>query len=184
MADGLITDAVWLKPIDSTEKLPATIVLDDSGRGATAEPVTDRIDRGEQVVAANLPFYGQPWKDDSTWLFEQMINTTGARPLGIEVAHLIALANWLKRTGSPRVRLQTSGRRTQVVALVAAALEPSLFSEVVVRKGMPSLRYLVDKPVSFQDAADLFCLDLYKVTDFDRLTTLAAPTTIKEQSER
>jgi hypothetical protein len=71
-----------------------------------------------------------------------------------------------------------------VVALVAAALEPSLFSEVVVRKGMPSLRYLVDKPVPFQEAADLFCLDLYKVTDVDRLTTLAAPTTIKEQTDK
>jgi dienelactone hydrolase len=183
MTDGLITDAVWLKPIDSAANLPATIVLDDNGRGATAEPVTDRVDRGEQVLAANLPFYGQPWKDDSTWLLEQMINTTGARPLGIEVAHLIELANWLKRTGAPRVRLESGGRRTQVVALIAAALEPSLFSEVVVRKGMPSLRYLVDKPVPFQDAADLFCLDLYKITDFDRLTTLAAPAAVKEQIE-
>jgi hypothetical protein len=183
MADGLITDAVWLKPIDSTEKIPATIVLDDNGREATAEPVIDRINRGEQVVSADLPFYGQPWKNDSTWLFEQMINTTGARPLGIEVAHLIELAHWLKRTGSPRIRLESSGRRTQVVALVAAALEPSLFSEVVVRKGMPGLRYLVDKPVRFQDASDLFCLDLYQVTDFDRLTTLAAPTVVKQQND-
>ena len=64
--------------------------------------------------------------------------------------------------------METSGRRTQVVGLVAAALEPSLFSEVVGRKGMSSLRYLVDKPVPFQDAADLFCLDLYKITDFDQ----------------
>ncbi len=184
MADGLITDAVWLKPIDTAGNAPATIVLDDAGRNATAEPVTDRINRGEQVLAANLPFYGQPWKDDSTWLLEQMINTTGARPLGIEAAHLIELANWLKRTGAPRVRLESSGRRTQVVALVAAALEPSLFSEVAVTKGMPSLRYLVDKPVPFQDAADLFCLDLYKITDFDRLTVLAAPTVVKQQIER
>ncbi len=184
MTDGLITDAVWLKPIDSQEKAPATIVLDDNGRDATANPVTDRITRGEQVVAADLPFYGKPWKDDSTWLFEQMISTTGARPLGIEVAHLTELARWLKRAGSPRVRLESSGRRTQVVALVAAALDPSLFSEVAVRKGMPSLRYLVDKPVSFQDAADLFCLDLYKVTDIDRLTALAAPTVVKEQIDQ
>ena len=102
MADGLVTDAVWLQPIDASGKIPATIVLDDNGREATAEPVTDRIDRGEQVVAADLPFYGRPWKDDSTWLLEQMINTTGGRPLGIEVAHLIELAQWLKRSGSPK----------------------------------------------------------------------------------
>ncbi len=181
MADGLVTDAMWLKPIDSAEKIPATVVLDDKGREAAAEAVTDRISRGEQVIAANLPFYGEPWKNESTWLFEQMINTTGSRPLGIEVAHLIELAHWLKRSGAPRVRLESNGRRSQVVALVAAALEPSLFVEVEVGKGMPSLRYLVDKPVRFQEAADLFCLDLYKFTDVDRLVTLAAPTSIKKQ---
>ena len=66
--------------------------------------------------------------------------------------------------------------RNQVVALVAAALEPRLFSEVMVRHGIPSLRYLVDKPVKYQDAADLFCLDLYKFADLDRLAALGAPT--------
>ncbi|HEY7095793.1 MAG TPA: hypothetical protein VH437_03665 [Terriglobales bacterium] len=179
MTDGLTTDAVWLKPIDSTESVSATIILDDQGRAATAEPVTDRINRGEQVLAADLPFYGQAWKNESTWLLEQLIDTTGGRPLGIEVGHLIELAHWLKRQGAPRVRLETNGKRTQVVALIAAALEPSLFSEVEARGGMPSLRYLVDKPVPFQDAAELFCLDLYKFTDLDRLATLSGPSVVK-----
>ena len=49
-------------------------------------------------------------------------------------------------------------------------LEPSLFSEVVVRRGMPSLRHLVDKPVKYADAPDLFCLDLYRFT-----TSIASP---------
>ena len=123
-----------------------------------------------------------PGRHDSTWLFEQMINTTGARPLGIEAAHLIELARWLKQQGAPSVRLESSGMRNQVVALVAAALEPTLFSEVVVRNGITSLRHLVDKPVKFNEAADLFCLDLYKFTDLERLAALSKPTVIKSQS--
>ncbi len=111
-----------------------------------------------------------------------MIATTGARPLGIEAAHLIEIANWLKRCGAPSVRLETSGMRNQVVALVAAALEPRLFSEIMVRHGIPSLRHLVDKPVKYQDAADLFCLDLYKFADLDRLAALGAPTQVKSVS--
>jgi dienelactone hydrolase len=182
MADGLITDAVWLKPIDSAEKVPAAIVLDDKGRGATAELVTACINRGEQVLAVDLPFFGQAWKNESTPLFEQMINSAGGRPLGIEAAHLIELADWLKRQGAPRVRLESNGKRTQVVALVAAALEPSLFSEVEIKEGIPTLQYLVDKPVPFEDAADLFCLDLYKFTDLDRLATLALPTVVKKET--
>jgi hypothetical protein len=146
-----------------------------------SEPVAERLYRGEQVLAADLPFHGDAWKQDSTWLFEQIIVTTGARPLGIEAAHLIELANWLKRQGATRVRLETSGIRNQVVALVAAAIEPNLFSEVVVRHGMTSLRHLVDKPVKYEEAADLFCLDLYKFTDVDRLAALDAPTAVKNE---
>jgi len=74
--------------------------------------------------------------------------------------------------------------RNQVVSLLAAALEPALFSEVVIREGIPSLRHLVDKPVKFEDAPDLFCLDLYKSTDLDRLIALAAPAVVKMQSAR
>ena len=180
--DGLMTNAVWLRPIGAPDSALATIVLDDKGKGATSEAVAERLYRGEQVLAADLPFQGDAWKQDSTWLFEQMIVTTGARPLGIEAAHLIELANWMRRRGAPRVRLETSGMRNQVVALVAAALEPGLFSEVIIRHGMPSLRHLVDKPVKYQDAADLFCLDLYKFGDLDRLAALGAPTAVKSVS--
>jgi hypothetical protein len=120
---------------------------------------------------------------EHTWLLEQNLYATGDRPLGIEAAHLIALANWMKRQGAGKVRLETTGLRNQVVALVASALEPSLFSEVVIRHGMPSLRYLVDKPVKYQEAPDLFCLDLYNFTDLDRLAALAEPAVVTNESD-
>jgi hypothetical protein len=34
---------------------------------------------------------------------------------------------------------------------------------------------LLEKPVSFGDAPELFCLDLYKKFDLDRLAVIAAP---------
>jgi hypothetical protein len=140
-------------------------------------------------MAVDLPFTGDAWHQDTTWMFEhtwlleQNLYATGDRPLGIEAAHLIALANWIHSQGAGKVRLETSGLRNQVVALVASALEPSLFSEVVIRHGMPSLRYLVDKPVKYQDAPDLFCLDLYRFTDLDRLAALAAPAVVKSEAD-
>ena len=47
-----------------------------------------------------------------------------------------------------------------------------MFSEIVVRDGIPSLRYLFDKPVEYIEAPELFCLDLYKYFDLDRLAKL------------
>jgi hypothetical protein len=65
--------------------------------------------------------------------------------------------------------------RSQLIGLVAAGLEPALFSDLVTHAGIPSLSYLLDKPVAYQDAPDLFCLDLYKDFDIDRLSVIATP---------
>src|SRR5258708_30619205 len=119
MNDGLMTNAVWLRPIGAPDRAPATIVLDDKGKGAPSEAVAERLYRGEQILAADLPFQGDAWKQDSTWLFEQMIATTGARPLGIEAAHPIQLADWMKRPVPPRVGQATTRIPDKVVALVA-----------------------------------------------------------------
>src|SRR5438128_7899557 len=80
------------------------------------------------------------------------------------------------RAKTSKVRLESNGMRNQVVALIAAALEPNLFSEIVIREGMASLSYLLEKPVEYHEAADLFCLDLYKDCDLDRLEAVATPT--------
>ena len=36
--------------------------------------------------------------------------------------------------------------------------------------------YLLERPVEYHEAGDLFCLDLYKEFDLDRLEAVAAPT--------
>lgn len=52
-------------------------------------------------------------------------------------------------------------------------MKPALFSEVVIREGMASLQHLLDEPVTYQSAPALFCLDLFKEFDLDRLASLA-----------
>jgi hypothetical protein len=40
---------------------------------------------------------------------------------------------------------------------------------------MRSLSYALDRPVRFEQAPELFCLDLYKDFDIDRLEAMTAP---------
>jgi hypothetical protein len=47
---------------------------------------------------------------------------------------------------------------------------------------MRSLSHLLDEPVGYFDAPDLFCLDLYKDIDLDRLILVAEPTKVQEQN--
>jgi dienelactone hydrolase len=176
-SNELVASGIWLKAIAAPEDGPATIVLNDEGKQASADIVSDRVDRGEQVLAMDLLFNGETMPsapDDSYYCL--FVSNTGDRPLGMEAAQLLALTQWLQRQSShPKIRLETSGIRSEVIGLVAAALDPAAYSEVVSYDGMKSLGYLLDKPVSFRSAPDLFCLDLYKDFDLDRFAAIAAP---------
>ena len=173
--------AVWIKSI-AAEHAPVTIVLHDEGRKAAAAAISERVNQGDQVVALDLVFNGDaapPAYDTEN--YARMLSTSGQRALGIEAAQLIAVARWMgARSGGSKVRLEATGKRNQVAALVAAALEPGLFSELAVQDGMRSLQFLLDSPVQFGDAPDLFCLDLYKDFDVDSLAKLASPTKVTQ----
>ncbi len=180
MSDGLRASAVWMQGVSSRADAPATILLDDAGRGQSGSAAAERLNRGEQVLVVDLAFQGEAWSARETRRLLQNVNGLGERPLGLQAAELAAVARWLAARPAPgRPRLEAKGMRSQLVALVAAALEPSLFSEVVVRDGIASLGRLLEQPVEFMDAPELFCLDLYKDFDVPSLAALAAPTLVR-----
>lgn len=101
----------------------------------------------------------------------------------MEAAQLAGIARWAKAKWNPAsIQLETTGIRTQTISLAAAALEPHLFSKIANYGGMQSLQYLLEKPVSYEDAPDLFCLDLYKDFDIGQLKALASPTHVVERN--
>jgi hypothetical protein len=167
-----------------------TIVINDKGKkGAAAEvwdrmpEIAHRMDRGEQVLVLDLVFTGDAAPEGPLFLFPEMLAAAGSRSLGLEAAQLIALGNWGRdRWHAPSVRIESTGIRSQVEALAASALAPRLFSEAAVQGGMHSLGYLLDKSVSYEEFADLFCLDLYKDFDLDRIIIMAEPTKVLEHN--
>jgi hypothetical protein len=181
MSNGLSAAGVWLRSIlQSSDSAPLTIVLDDNGREAAAEAVSDCVNRGEQVLALDLMFTGSSWKGTQPFEFAQILDGLGDRPIGMEVAQLDRITRWARvRAGVSSVRLEPGGIRTQAISLVAAALDPALYSVIVVRNGMHSLSYVLELPVRFEQAPELFCLDFYKEFDIDHLEALAAPVKVK-----
>src|SRR5262249_714522 len=134
-----------------------------------------RVNRGEQVLALDLLFRGDVVpKDPGAPEYAQMLSAMGDRPLGMQAAQLIGIADWLRgRAGATQVRLESTGARGQITALTSAALAPAQFSGVEIHEGVESLAQLLDAPVTYEAAPDLFCLDLYKEFDLDRLAALA-----------
>jgi hypothetical protein len=112
--------------------------------------------------------------------------------LGLEAAQTAAVVHWLaqgldhgsatpKSTGGVAsetvtpVRIATTGPRSETVALVAAAINPNLFSELEARNAISSLRDVFDHPQVYRGAPELLCLDLYRDFDFDVLKAIALP---------
>jgi len=177
-SNSLSATGIWVAGNHVATNAPVTIVVNDKGYKASAQNVVDRVNRGEQVLALEPLFFGSSTPDDPDPAYwEMLVASNGERPLGLEVSQLVAVARSL-RAGSSKLRLETVGIRSQIVALAAAAIEPDLFSEVDSHGGMNSLSYLLDTPVAYRAAPDLFCLDLYKYFDVDRLGALAAPTKV------
>jgi dienelactone hydrolase len=184
-SNGLSATGEWLKAIAVPGIPPAAIVLNDSGREESASVVSARVNRGQQVLALDVIFNGEmrPQKPDPTD-YELLVSTIGERPLGLEVAQLIGAARWLCQTsGNRTVELETTGLRSQVLALTAAAIEPGIFAEIVTHGGMQSLGYLLSAPVPFRRAPELFCLDFYKTFDLDRLVAMARPAQIIQENQ-
>lgn len=183
LSNGLSATGVWFKEDAAPPNAPVTIVLNDDGHEAAAQAVYERLARGEQVLALDLLFIGKsaPGPDPAGWAL--LVDSTGERSLGMEVEQLVTVANWLRSQSGRTVSVDTDGIRSQMIALVAAAIDPTAFSAVVSQRAMKSMAHLLDAPVPFRSAPELFCLDLYKDFDIDSLTALASPAKINQSNE-
>src|SRR5208337_526152 len=58
MNNGLNATGVWLKAMAISDNAPITVVLNDQGKQRAASEVSDRVNRGEQVLALDVLFFG------------------------------------------------------------------------------------------------------------------------------
>ena len=184
LSNGLSATGIWLKQNMTPACEPVMIVLDDNGYKAAGKQVFDSLSSGHEVLALDLLFNGASKPevpDSSDW--ELLVDSSGDRSLGLEAAQLVSIVHWLHSTcGTAKITIKTNGIRNQVIALVAAAMEPEAFTGLDTQAGMTSLAYLLDKPVPLRSAPDLFCLDLSKDFDIDALSALASPVKITQIS--
>jgi dienelactone hydrolase len=195
-SNGLSATGVLFRSLTAPENAPATILISDAGLASTGDEVGNDVDRGQRVLVFDPMFFGEnvPGSADRPGISNsaQLLNSIGERPLGLEAAQTAAVVHWLAQgldhgSATPRstggvasetvtpVRIATTGPRSETVALVAAAINPNLFSELEARRAVSSLMDVFDHPQVYRGAPELLCLDLYRDFDFDVLKAIALP---------
>jgi dienelactone hydrolase len=193
-SNGLSATGVLFRSTGTTDDVPAVILIADEGMKTTTDDVANLVSSGKRVLALEPLFFGQniPGTGDlGVSSYSQMLNGLGERTLGLEAAQVVAVAEWLNtglQHGSPTpgsaltanaahrpTAVITSGPRSQAVALTAAALEPRLFVSLDARHSIPSLGYVLEHPLKYNEVPELMCLDLFREFDFDVLAALAVP---------
>ncbi len=175
----------------STQGAGTTIVLCDNMLAEGASIARTLSAPGGRVLVANILFTGECEADvelpggqivpRARWVYSQLLNAAGVRPLGIQAGQLRALVNWAAESGpTGPMRVVADGRVSSLAALIVAALQPGKLDGVSLR-GMPrTWKELLTSGVSYPDAPSLFCFGLAELLGVDDLIRLAAPTVVDQ----
>jgi hypothetical protein len=177
---GLATIGPWTVPvleIAGPDAGETALVLHDRGR--LADKAGAFIDiallQSRRVLAVDLWGFGQR---QTNHLYPMVLEAAGERPLGLQVAQLLAMR---RHIGTP-CHLLASTLTAPVVAQAAAALEPTAWATLTTFGLVPSLDRIVDWPIDYADCPALFCPGLLAEFDIEDLLALSAPVPVRDET--
>jgi hypothetical protein len=124
------------------------------------------------VLAVDVFYFGESKIRLHDDLFAIALSSVGERPLGVESSQLAAVARWIQKRDGAAPRIVSVGPRSSVIAMVAAALEPTAIGNLEVRNPLQSLKDVIEKNMTFDQAPELFCFGLLERFDMPQLHAL------------
>ena len=157
------------------------LLVADAGRAATAPAVDRLLAQGYRVLAVD-PFYlgeSKITKYGTRWML--LVASLGQRPLGIQASQIAAVARWsLAQSRTGPLTLVAIGPRSSAAALAAAALEEKAIGGLELRQPLESLKEVIERNWTVDEAPELFCFGLLEQFDISTLEALAAPRPVKQ----
>lgn len=160
----------WTLPVTASSGArneTPVLVINESGR--QIPPPMPIVDPGPRY-AVDLLGHGELRCGSGPLM---LVDATGERLLGIQVAQALAAARWvLRHEKTDQLHLIADGWNMSFVALLAAALEPKWFRSYTTYGTMTTLRNLMDWPMSFHHGRSFFCFGLLEVADVPQIRAL------------
>lgn len=155
------------------------LVVADEGRAEAAQEIEPLLTEGRRVVAIDPFYFGESKFARRAWLWAILVAAVGDRPLGLQAGQVAAAARWLAGRGLGPVTLHASGFRSSLFALIAAAAEPQAISEVRLRGAMTSLKGILERDLTAEQAPELFCFGLLESFDIPQIGALVSPRAVR-----
>lgn len=175
----LRVDDQWTMPaveISKSDPNATTIVVADRGRTSVAKQVSLLVDQGHRVVAIDPFYFGESKIKERDFLYALQIATVGERPLGIQSSQIAAVARWLKNDRQlENVSVAAFGKRSSLIAIIAAALETEAIAALQLHESYGSLQQVIEEDIAVKDAPELFCFGLLKEFDIAQIAALVVP---------
>jgi dienelactone hydrolase len=173
----LMMDGDWTVPVVELlagEPQRTAILVADGGRAATAEDAARLVADGYRVLAVDPFTFGESTISSHAYQFALLVACVGDRPLGIQASQLVAVARWCRaaRESGP-VTIVARGPRTSLIALTAAALDPDSIGAVQRHESLTSLKEVIQRNWTVNQAPELFCFGLLEAFDIPQLVALA-----------
>ena len=174
----------WLLPVSiSSPLLRATgkthVILTDEGMNGAVALTGEALRKGASAVAVEVIMQGDCGLGKAPHQWTMMLSSSGGRMLGLQVAQLAAVMNHVETS---RLGVTASGPVSSVIALMAAVLADREVEEVVLYRGLESLRRLIDEPGRYETMSSLFCFGLLATFDIEDLVALAHPARVELKS--
>ena len=155
------------------------ILLSDGGRKSVAGEARQWLDRGRRVIALDPFYFGESAIETEDWLFAILVASLGERPLGIQAGQIAAAAQWAQSRDGKPAEIHATGPRLSLAALVAGALEPAAIGGLRLEESFGSLREIMERDLTVNQAPELFCFGLLEAFDIKQMAALAAPAPVE-----
>ncbi len=150
-----------------------TVLFGDAGKAKLADAAAKLVESGSRVVALDLVLQGECLIDDKKhYQYAAMIETTGERVLGQNVAQLGSIVEWARKEFDAPVAIHSKGWVSGVAALMYGGLHRMELRRITTEDAPASLKELVTQRIPYDDLHTLFCFGLLREFDVPDLAAM------------
>ncbi|MDZ4861373.1 MAG: hypothetical protein SGI88_20560 [Candidatus Hydrogenedentes bacterium] len=164
--------AWYLAPIAKTDK-QTTIMFADSGKVSMIDQAQKVMrDTGGRVLLIDLFLQGERDVAQNQYQYAMMLESTGERELGQNVAQLGSVARWAREAFNAPVAIYSKGWVSGVTALMYGGLHRDKLFHLTTEDAPATLKDLITQRIPYNDFHALYCFGLLKEFDVPDLAAM------------